>query len=520
MEMDKRTIIAVVLAILVLIAYQYMFPSKKSPKKESGNAVEKVVTSKKKEEVGEKKPTAKEKIPLSSEAVEEKEIYVETDLYRAIFSTRGGVIKSWELKRYTDKDKKPVQLLKSKTASRLPLSIYLTDPSSGDSEGIINGNYRTDRERITLGKGNEKGTLTFTYQSPSGDSVRKTLIFYNDDYKVDLTIDTEGISDGYVLSLGQDFGIFDPSGGGAHIGPISKINGKNVTDKREKVKEPISYKGVIAWTALEDKYFTAAAVPITSVGEVVAEKIGESVAVSLKITQVQSKFLLYAGPKEYDRLKALNVGLDDIIDYGWFSAVAKPLFWVLKLFYKFLKNYGLAIIILTVLIRIVFIPLTNKSQKSMKEMQAITPKVNEIKEKFKNDPQRMNREVMDLYKKHKVNPLGGCLPMILQIPVFIALYNVLMYAIELRGAPFYFWIKDLSLKDPYYILPIVMGVSMVIQQKMTPTSVDPMQSKMMMLLPIVFTFMFLSLPSGLVLYWTVNNILSIAQQFYVNKKTA
>jgi len=154
----------------------------------------------------------------------------------------------------------------------------------------------------------------------------------------------------------------------------------------------------------------------------------------------------------------------------------------------------------------------------MKAMQALAPKINEIREKYKKDPQRMNKEVMELYKRHKVNPMGGCLPMILQIPVFIALYNVLMYAIELRGAPFLLWIKDLSTKDPYYILPITMGISMVVQQKMTPTSADPMQSKIMMFLPIIFTFMFLGLPSGLVLYWLVNNLLSIAQQYYINKK--
>ena len=195
-----------------------------------------------------------------------------------------------------------------------------------------------------------------------------------------------------------------------------------------------------------------------------------------------------------------------------------PLFWVLKFFYKYLGNYGWTIILLTIITRIPFIPLMHKSQQSMKKMQAIQPMMASIKEQFKKDPQKMQKEMTALYKKHKVNPVGGCLPMLLQIPVFIALYNVLSKAIELRGAPFIFWIHDLSMKDPYYILPVVMGASMVIQQKMTPSTMDPAQAKIMMIMPIVFTFMFLSFPSGLVIYWFVNNILGIAQQLYANKK--
>ena len=195
-----------------------------------------------------------------------------------------------------------------------------------------------------------------------------------------------------------------------------------------------------------------------------------------------------------------------------------PLFWVLKFFYKFFGNYGWSIIILTILIRIPFIPILNKSQQSMKKMSTIQPMMAEIKEKYKKDPQKMQKEITALYKKHKVNPIGGCLPMFLQIPVFIALYNVLLKAIELRGAPFILWIADMSIKDPYYIFPVVMGLSMLLQQKMTPSTMDPKQAKIMMFMPIVFTFMFLSFPAGLVLYWLVNNVLAIIQQYFVNKK--
>lgn len=229
-------------------------------------------------------------------------------------------------------------------------------------------------------------------------------------------------------------------------------------------------------------------------------------------------YYVYIGPKEYDNLKKLGVGLEHIVDFGFFSIIAMPLFWVLKQFYSISNNYGVAIIILTTVVRIPFIPLINKSQESMKKMQDIQPRMAEVKEKYKNDPQKMQKETMELYKKHKVNPLGGCLPMLLQIPVFFALYKVLLIAIELRDAPFMFWIHDLSVKDPYYVLPVIMGVTMVIQQKMTPSTMEPMQQKIMMLMPVVFTFMFLSFPSGLVVYWLINNVLSIAQQFYVNSK--
>ena len=215
----------------------------------------------------------------------------------------------------------------------------------------------------------------------------------------------------------------------------------------------------------------------------------------------------------------LNKGLAkmEAIDLGWYSILAKPLLSILKFFYSYTRNYGIAIILITIILKLLFFPLTQKSYKSMKEMQKLQPKMTELKEKHKNDRDAMNRAMMELYKTHKVNPMGGCLPMLVQIPVFFALYKALMFSIELRHAPFAFWITDLSAKDPYYITPVIMGVTMFIQQKMTPSNMDPVQAKMMLALPVVFTFMFLNFPSGLVLYWLVNNILTIAQQYYINK---
>jgi len=231
---------------------------------------------------------------------------------------------------------------------------------------------------------------------------------------------------------------------------------------------------------------------------------------------------MYLGPKDYSILQALNVGLENAVDFGdWLKWLAMPLLITLKFLYNnVVQNYGIAIIILTTLIKIIFWPLGNKSYQSMKEMQKLQPKMAELREKYKDDKNRLSQEMMALYKAHKVNPMGGCLPMVIQIPVFFGLYKTLLYAIELRHSPLIWWIQDLSAKDPYYITPIIMGGTMFLQQKMTPPAGDPMQAKIMLFMPIIFTVMFLNFPSGLVIYWLFNNIISIGQQYYINKRAS
>jgi YidC/Oxa1 family membrane protein insertase len=307
-------------------------------------------------------------------------------------------------------------------------------------------------------------------------------------------------------------------------------------------KGPKSFEKSIFWSGFEDKYFLNAA--IAENGSIAAVQVRqnsgfvENIISSPRLSippggSATVSYRLFFGPKELDILKAQGSRLEEVIDFGWFSAIAKPLLYALKFFYKYVQNYGVAIIIITVILKVLFYPLTNKSYKSMKEMQKLQPKMEALKEKFKNDRDAMNKAVMELYKTHKVNPMGGCLPMVIQIPVFFALYKALMFSIELRHAPFMLWINDLSAPDalfgtlptglpllggfPIGPLPLLMGATMVIQQKMTPSNMDPTQAKMMMALPFIFTFMFLNFPSGLVLYWLVNNILTIAQQAYINK---
>ncbi len=502
--MDNKTLLAVVLSLAIIIGYQYFFTQPAPPPSEK--------VEKRQEPLKAQAPPAvvpeEEFVPTAGE----KEIRVENQLYSAVLSSRGGTIKYWEIKAYKDKIGKDVILLNPPTV--LPALGIGGSPEFKFSHV----NFSVSGQDISLHDKDESRSVVFQY-SGNGVSIRRTYTFYSDTYKVDLTDEVSGLPE-YWITLGSDFGIFNKESGYTHVGPVL-LHGTDLEElKEKKLKEPKTFSDNLKWIGQEDKYFFSALVPVTKVEEARAWIYDNSPVIAFKAAPGVNTFHLYAGPKEHDRLVKLNLGLEHIINFGFFSIIARPLFWILKFFYSFIGNYGWAIILLTLVVRIPFIPLVNKGQKSMKRLQELQPKMNEIKEKYKKDPQKMQKEMMDLYKKHKVSPMGGCLPMILQIPVFFALYKVLLISIELRGAPFMLWITDLSAKDPYYILPVVMGVTMLVQQKMTPTSADPKQAKLMMLMPIVFTFMFLNFASGLVLYWLVNNLLSIVQQFFVNRKLA
>lgn len=504
--MDKRMLLAIVLSLIILIGYQYFF-IKPVPVTQQEKTAEKVSEKEKLEQ----KEKEKETTPISLPAIgiTEKEIKVENNLYKAVFTTKGGTIKRIELKDYKDKKGNPIVLKGDETLLPLSLGINEEFQLSRINFFVKDGDIRLDPQNI-------KASLVFEYSS-SEIAIRRTFNFYYDDYRIDITDEVKGV-DSYLITLGKDFGIYEKDDS-FHYGPVILKDTERLEFTAKKLAdEPKSFKEGIKWIAQEDKYFFSSIVPKYPIEELKLWAKNGDAFVTIKNSAGSNNYLFYVGPKEYDRLKKYGVGLQHIVDFGFFSILAIPLFWLLKQFYSIIPNYGVAIIFLTILVRIPFIPLINKGQKSMKKLQDIQPKMAEIREKYKNDPQRMQKELMELYKKHKVNPMGGCLPILLQIPVFFALYKILMIAIELRGAPFVLWINDLSAKDPYYILPIIMGVTMVIQQKMTPSAMEPTQQKIMMILPIIFTFMFLTFPSGLVLYWLVNNILSIIQQFYINKQ--
>jgi YidC/Oxa1 family membrane protein insertase len=314
-------------------------------------------------------------------------------------------------------------------------------------------------------------------------------------------------------------------GGSATSGCIPGCGTKSTTIEPFETTQ----KGDIKWFSFGGEYFTALLIPPPSKEITLSVKGTEKYLLKADVTtppisippreKFNAPYQIYLGPKDENLLKRLGVDAEKLIDFGWFTIIAKPLLWFLKLTNKITGNFGIDIIILSILIKIIFIPLTQISMKSMKEMQKVQPEMNRLKEQYKNDKARLQQEIMLLYKRRKINPMSGCLPMVIQIPVFIALYNALQYTIEMRHAPFFLWIRDLAAKDPIYITPLIMGATMVLQQKMTPTATDPTQAKMFLLMPVMFTFLFLNFPSGLVIYWLVNNVLSIAHQYYMNKKT-
>ena len=457
-------------------------------------------------------------------ASEEQTIEVDTELFRAKFSNRGAVLKSWELKRYSaavEQGSAPVQLVYSGGRFKGPLSLVTSDQAVTSDLG--SALYQVTQDLTHLDSAHPVGHLTFRYHDAQKNvDVEKELTFHHGSYLVDIAIRTQGLTTPVDVTLGTNFGIVEWGEGFIGLmGSASLVDDKVLKETPDGEAER---KGDVKWSAIQDKYFLSVLMPQKAAAALAKKEGDKLVSAGVRFATPGNgssmAMQLYAGPKEYDTLKRLNVGLEDMIDFGWFvfgswglvKAVAKPIFYVLRFLHEFTHNYGITIILLTMLIKLMFVPLQYKSYKSMKQMQVIQPKVLALQTKFKDDRERLNKELIKLYKDHRVNPVGGCLPMVLQMPVFVALFNILYMTIDLRQAPFMLWIHDLSVQDPYYVLPIVMGATMVIQQKITPTTMDPMQAKIMLFLPVFMTFLFVNVPAGLVLYWLTNNTLTITQQ--------
>ena len=565
--MDKRTLLAVVLSIIVLLIYQNFFvkpPVKTEPAPQQQAAVApqaakpapESTTATATAPVASLQPETAGRLTAATAATgTERDVVVETPLFRAVLTTRGAALKSFQLKQYKTEVEnsedlvdifkrligqgkpkreggpKPVELVHVAEGMPRPFSVSFPDSTINIP---ANGFYETDAGKLDLTTGKESQRLTFSQTYPGELKVEKVFTFHPDKYSLDLEVRLQNLGS---APLNQNGGItwhqyVDPAApvdSYGHDGPVSYI-AKSID--RPEVKDMEADKTLgpdVSWGGFESKYFIASMIPQNpSLTSLRMTKDGSNlISVGLKgpknvIPPGQSgafHYSLYLGPKDYSILKQQNIGLENAIDFGdWLKWLAIPLLVVLKFLYGYVGNYGIAIIILTILIKLIFWPLGNKSYKSMKEMQKLQPKMTALREKYKNDKTKLSQESMALYKTHKVNPLGGCLPMIVQIPVFFGLYKALLYAIELRHSPLFWWIQDLSAKDPYYITPLVMGGTMFIQQKMTPTGADPMQAKIMLFMPIIFTFMFLNFPSGLVIYWLFNNIISIGQQVYINKQ--
>ena len=464
-------------------------------------------------------------------------VTIDTPLFRAGLSGQGGVFTFWELKHYLTQngDPHPVELIYSQAQFPGPLSVRIAGRQE-ITDQLQKGTFTIQQDFSVLDAAHPTGKVTLTFGTPTSDLwVEKVLTFHYNSYLVDIAIRSQGISEQLELVLGTNFGVVEWGQGFIGLlGSAWMIGDQLEKENPETMGASLRREGDIKWLALQDKYFISVLIP-EKADEIFSTLESERVVTAGLSFPVSSggqvyTAKLYAGPKHFDTLKSLGIGLEDTIDFGWFiygswkivKAVAKPLFSVLKFIHEYTQNYGVAIILLTLGIKLLFVPLQYKSYKSMQGMQAIQPKVLALQEKLKDNREKLNQELMKLYREHKVNPVGGCLPMVLQMPVFVALFNILYMTIDLRQAPFMLWITDLSVQDPYYVLPVLMGVSMVIQQKIMPTSMDPTQAKMMMILPVGLTFLFITFPAGLVLYWVTQNILTITQQVvtdrYVLKK--
>ena len=466
--------------------------------------------------------------PLTTEEL----VVVETPLFRAGISSQGGVLISWELKKFLTQTEEniPVELVYSNGQFPGPLSVQVKG-NEAETQRLRHGLFQIQKDFAELNEGHPTGKVFLTHASSDSDLwVQKELTFHYDSYVVDIIIRTRGISGDLDVLLGTNFGVVEWGQGFIGLLGSAWMIGEELEKKSPDADAPtLRRDGPVRWLALQDKYFMSVFIPenanslfsklenerVVSAGMSLPGGAGEQV----------HKTRLYAGPKQYDVLKSFDIGLEDTIDFGWFiygswsivKAVAKPLFSILRFIYDYTHNYGVAIILLTLGIKLLFVPLQYKSYKSMQGMQTIQPKVLALQEKLKDNKEKLNQELMKLYKEHKVNPVGGCLPMVLQMPVFVALFNILYMTIDLRQAPFMLWITDLSVQDPYYVLPVLMGISMVVQQKIMPTTMDPTQAKMMMILPVGLTFLFVTFPAGLVLYWVTNNVLTVTQQFVTDR---
>lgn len=466
-------------------------------------------------------------VGLEEEKFDEELITVKTPLYTAVFTSVGGGVKSWKLTEFfdsPDEDSKAFDVAGTVNDTHTLETRIITDL------GVSEIPFAVDIPEVKINlTGTDKKELKLVWRSDNGLIIEKKYLFSADSYVVDSRLVVRNLSGATTrLSLETTLAALYPvEYPRYHNGPVVYIT--DDADRQDSDDPVLKGEGPVKWIALEDKYFLSALLPVSVVPySWVSEVPSIDVASAALVVPVDLPpgksatfdFKAYLGPKKYDLLIALDAGLEEAIEFGVFSFLAKPFLVVLNFFQRFLYNYGLAIIVLTLVIRAALHPITKRGLNSMREMQKIQPQTNAIRERYKNDKEKLNQELWGLYKRHKVSPFGGCLPMLLQLPVFIALYEVLSVAIELRHAPFILWVTDLSAKDPFYILPVVMGGTMYLQQKMTPVAMDKAQAKMMMIFfPIFLTFICMSLPSGLVLYWLVSNVVSVSQQYYINRTT-
>ncbi len=551
--MDQmRLLLALVLSFLVFMLWNVFFGQDAQQQKPVPQLRQEAQKEEKSEPSAVAASPSAGTVPVLESAVAPKpegparQLTVETPLYKAVLSEKGGGISSFSLKKY-----------RAAAANDSPLMNLF--PENGSLDGLLVGLSSTgvsgfEKELFQLNLSGDHLSLSdgtrevvFSHKNNGGLQLDKVYRFSADSYVIGFEVrlvngTSQPIKESLLVALKNGFAEKNKST--AFEGPSLLLNRSLETIPIDEIAKKNSLSGQIGWVALESRYFMTSVIPIkdqTSAvrlvllpGNVVEAQYIEPEQTFSPGSRQQFDYQLFFGPKSMSAVAQAGHDLSRIINFGYFDVLAKPCLWLMSYLYTIIPNYGVAIIILTILSKVLLWPLGTKSYKSMSQMKKLQPLIKEIRDKYKNDRKKMNEEVMRLHRTYNINPLGGCLPMVVQIPVFFALYRMLDQAIELRHAPFIGWINDLSAPDrlfhfdfsipfmepPYGIpvLTLVMGATMFWQQKMTPPAGDPAQAKMMLLMPVVFTFIFINFSAGLVLYWLVNNILSIGQQYYTQKK--
>ncbi len=474
--------------------------------------------------------------PVVSVPVSTAETFtVTTDLLKATVSAQGGDVVSLELLKYKEHDNKDKTFVLFDSKHKYQAQAGLIGEGLPTHRSV----FKRVEGATTLADGANELKLRLESTDQSGFKVAKTLTFKRGSYQIDIAWEIANGSDKAISPYAYFQLQRDDVAPAGETAMVSTFTGPAVFTDAEKYQK-VDFSAIAdnkakfaktadnGWLAMVQHYFVAAWVPKEkSQREFYMRKVeGGNVfqtGVIVPVAEIapgakgETAVSLYAGPQEQSALKQVAEGLDLVVDYGWLTVVAAPIFWALEAIHKLVGNWGWAIVILTIIIKAIFFPLSAASYRSMAKMKILTPRLTQLKERFGDDKQRMNQEMMKMYQTEKVNPLGGCLPILVQIPVFIALYWVLLGAVEMRDAPWILWIKDLASPDPYFILPIIMMASMFVQTKLNPTPPDPIQAKVMMAMPLIFGFMFFWFPAGLVLYWVVNNVLSIAQQWQITR---
>jgi YidC/Oxa1 family membrane protein insertase len=468
-------------------------------------------------------------------------VRVITDVFEAEIDTVGGDLRQVGLRTYPEsvqRPDQPFQLLKDSGPDLFIAQSGLLAPNHRPAPDHY-AQFVAEQTEYRLADGQDTLEVRLHWTDPSGVKVIKTYTFRRGSFLVELNQRVEnGSASDWQGSQYRQFQRTPPKAVSSFFGSGVITYTGAVISTPEQRYEKISFDQIAkqelnqtvkdGWVAMIQHYFLGAWVPNPGETEDFYTKavsgnryvVGMRGAVQTVPAGATGDFhtRLYVGPKLPDVLEKIAPNLQLTVDYGVLTIIAEPLFWLLKAIHAILGNWGWAIIVLTILIKLAFYKLSETSYRSMANMRRLAPELTRLKELYGDDKQKMNQAMMDLYKREKVNPLGGCLPILVQIPVFIALYWVLVESVQLRQAPFMLWIRDMAVPDPYYVLPLIMGATMFIQQKLSPAPPDPIQAKVMMALPVVFTFMFLWFPAGLVLYWVVNNILSIAQQWVITKR--